>query len=241
MVAAAPVVALFDMDRTLIDTHTAKLYVRFQRDLGEIGVFDTLRTTYWLLQYTFGVIDAKQVALRVSQGYRGKSNAWLNERCQRWFQSHVRERISSIGRARVREHLKSGHAVAIATSAVRQVAEPLARELSIPYLVCSELEVRDGELTGSFNWPLCYGEGKLERARALVHSLDARLEQTAFYTDSITDLPLLEAVGHPMVVNPDARLRRAAKRRGWLIEDWIATAAAERLLNRQEAKVAKQR
>jgi HAD superfamily hydrolase (TIGR01490 family) len=238
--AAAPVVALFDMDRTLIDTHTAKLYVRFQRDLGEIGAFETMRTTYWLLQYTFGVIDAKQVALHVSQSYRGKTDAWLTERCQRWFQTHVRERISSIGRVRVREHLKAGHAVAIATSAVRQVAEPLARELSIPHLVCSELEVRDGELTGSFNWPLCYGEGKLERAQALVRSLDARLDQTAFYTDSITDLPLLEAVGHPIVVNPDARLRRAAKRRGWLIEDWIATAAADDA-SRQDTKVAKQR
>ena len=88
--------------------------------------------------------------------------------------------------------------------------------------------MRDGELTGSFNRPLCYGEGKLERARALVRSLDARFEQTAFYTDSITDLPLLEAVGHPVVVNPDARLRRVAKRRGWLIEDWITTGAAAR-------------
>jgi HAD superfamily hydrolase (TIGR01490 family) len=226
MSVAAPVVALFDMDRTLIDTHTAKLYVQFQRDLGEIGAFEAVRTSYWLLQYTLGVIDAKQVALHVLQGYRGKTDAWLRDRCQRWFQSHVRERISSIGRVRVREHLRAGHAVAIATSAVLQVAEPLAHELSIPHLVCSELEVRDGELTGSFNWPLCYGQGKRERAETLLRSLGARLEQTAFYTDSITDLPLLEAVGHPIVVNPDARLRRAAKRRGWLIEDWIATAAA---------------
>lgn len=221
-----PVVALFDMDRTLVDTHTAKLYVQFQRDLGEIGPFEALRTSYWLAQYTFGIIDAKQVALHVLASYRGKSDAWLTERCQRWFQSHVRSRVSAIGRARVREHLRAGHAVAIATSAVRHVAEPLARELSIPHLVCSELEVRDGELTGSFHWPLCYGQGKRERAEALLRALGARLEQTAFYTDSITDLPLLEAVGDPIVVNPDARLRRAAKRRGWLIEDWITTAAA---------------
>ena len=226
MSAVAPVVALFDMDRTLVDTHTAKLYVRFQRDLGEIGPIETLRTSYWLLQYTFGVIDAEQVALHVLESYRGKTDSWLTERCQGWFQSHVRQHVSSIGRARVREHLKAGHAVAIATSAVRQVAEPLARELSIPHLICSELEVRDGELTGSFNRPLCYAEGKLERSRALIHSLGARLEDTAFYTDSITDLSLLEAVGQPVVVNPDARLRRAARKRGWLIEDWIATAAA---------------
>jgi HAD superfamily hydrolase (TIGR01490 family) len=226
MPTGAPSVALFDMDRTLIDTHTAKLYVRYQRDLGEIGVLETLRTSYWLLQYTIGVIKAEEVALHVLEGYRGKTDAWLTDRCQRWFQSHVREHISNVGRARVRDHLQAGHAVAIATSAVRQIAEPLARELSIPHLVCSELEVRDGELTGSFNRPLCYAAGKLERAKALVRSLDARLEDTAFYTDSITDLPLLEAVGHPIVVNPDARLRRAARQRGWIIEDWIAAAGA---------------
>ena len=79
MSIAPPVVALFDMDRTLIDTHTAKLYVQFQRDLGEIGAFEALRTSYWLLQYTIGVIDAKQVALHVLQGYRmedGQLTAW---------------------------------------------------------------------------------------------------------------------------------------------------------------------
>src|SRR3954469_3334972 len=99
MPAVAPVVALFDMDRTLVDTHTAKLYVRYQRDLGEIGVLETLRTSYWLLQYTIGVIKAEEVALHVLEGYRGKTDAWLTDRCRVWFQSHVREHVSPIGRA----------------------------------------------------------------------------------------------------------------------------------------------
>lgn len=209
------------MDRTLVDTHTAKLYTRFQRDLGEIGLLEALRNSYWLVQYTIGVINAEDVARHVLESYRGKTDAWLTERCQGWFESHVLERVSVRGRARVLEHQQAGHRVAIATSAVRQVAQPLARELAIPHLVCSELEVRDGELTGAFNRPLCYGQGKLERAKALVLSLGGCMEGAAFYSDSITDLPLLEAVGHPVVVNPDARLRRIARRRGWPIEEWI--------------------
>jgi HAD superfamily hydrolase (TIGR01490 family) len=217
----SPTIALFDMDRTLVDTHTAKLYTRFQRDLGEIGLLEALRNSYWLLQYTIGVIDAEDVARHVLEGYRGKTDAWLTERCQGWFESHVLERVSARGRARVQEHQQAGHGVAIATSAVRQVAQPLARELSIPHLVCSELEVREGALTGAFDRPLCYGQGKLERAKALVLSLGGNMERAAFYSDSVTDLPLLEAVGHPVVVNPDARLRRIARRRGWPIEEWI--------------------
>jgi HAD superfamily hydrolase (TIGR01490 family) len=209
------------MDRTLVDTHTAKLYVRFQRDLGEIGPLQALRTSYWLLEYSLGIIDAEQVARKALSSYRGKHEAWLVERCRTWFQSHVRPRISSIGRQRVLEHQRAGHGVAVATSAVRQIAQPLADELSIPHVICSELEVAAGALTGTFNHPLCYGSGKLARAEALVLSLGGRLEEAVFYTDSITDLPLLEAVGRPVAVNPDARLRRVARTRRWPIEHWI--------------------
>jgi HAD superfamily hydrolase (TIGR01490 family) len=213
-------VALFDMDRTLVDVHTAKLYLRLQRELGEIGVLEALRCSYWLLQYGLGWIKAEKVALRLLASYRGRPEEWLRERCQQWFQSHVRVWVSSVGRARVREHQAAGHQVAIATSAVRQAALPLAAELCIEHLVCSELEVEALALTGTFEQPLCYGAGKLERARALVQSLGSSLDQAVFYTDSITDLPLLEAVGQPVAVNPDPRLRHLARRRGWPVEDW---------------------
>lgn len=212
--------ALFDMDRTLVDTHTAKLYIRFQRELGEIGAIEALRSSYWILKYTLGVIDAERVARHVLEDYRGKNEAWLAERCRRWFQTHVLERVSQRGRACVLEHQRAGHRVAIATSAVRQVAQPLADELEIPHVICSELEVSAGELTGGYDQPLCYGTGKRERAEAFARSFGSSLAHAAFYTDSITDLPLLEAVGKPIVVNPDARLRRLALRRQWPIEHW---------------------
>lgn len=213
-------VALFDMDRTLVDIHTARLYLRLQRELGEIGLLEALRNSYWLLQYGVGWLEAERVALRLLADYRGRPEAWLRERCRQWFQSHVRVWVSRVGRARVLQHQAAGHQVAIATSAVRQAALPLAEELAIEHLVCSELQVEDQLLTGSFEPPLCYGAGKLERARALVQSLGSSLERAVFYTDSITDLPLLEAVGQPVAVNPDSRLRRLAGRRGWPIENW---------------------
>jgi len=228
-------VALFDMDRTLVDVHTARLYLRLQRELGEINVLEALRSSYWLLQYGLGWIKAESVALRLLADYRGRPEEWLRERCRQWFQSHVRVWVSSVGRARVLEHQAAGHAVAIATSAVRQAALPLAEELAIEHLVCSELEVESLALTGMFERPLCYGAGKLERARALVHSLGSTLEQAVFYTDSITDLPLLEAVGQPVAVNPDPRLRRVARRRGWPIEEWRSAHQAATLTDPKAA------
>jgi HAD superfamily hydrolase (TIGR01490 family) len=213
-------VALFDMDRTLVRTHTANLYTRFQRDIGELGRFHFLRNSWWLLQYSVGMVDAERVALQVLTEYRGKTSAWLTERCNKWFADYVAPEISREGRARVEQHRAQGHVLAIATSAVSYAAQPLATALDIPHLVCSELALADEQLTGEIVPPLCYGVGKLTRAEAFVRSLGKSLAQAAFYTDSITDLPLLEAVGYPIAINPDVRLRRIALQRSWPIEEW---------------------
>jgi HAD superfamily hydrolase (TIGR01490 family) len=224
---AKPAVALFDMDRTLVNIHTARLYLKYQRDIGEVDWVDALRASYWLFEYSLGIANADRIAQRVLRDYRGKAATWMSERFQNWFKAYVLPCVSEAGRERVQQHRDHGHAVAIATSAIRFAAQPLAAELSIPHLICSELEIVEGSITGEFAPPLCYGGGKRERSEALLASLGYGLADTAFYTDSITDLPLLEAVGYPVVVNPDTRLRRVAKRRGWPIEDWVTAPVPE--------------
>ena len=93
----------------------------------------------------------------------------------------------------------------------------------IEHIVTSELEVgSDGRLTGRPVDPLCYGAGKVERTRVLAQKLGFELAEATFYSDSITDLPLLEVVGTPVAVSPDRRLLRVAKQRGWRIEWWTA-------------------
>jgi HAD superfamily hydrolase (TIGR01490 family) len=210
------------MDRTLVDIHTGRLYLKYQRDIGEVSWVDALRASYWLFEYSVGIANADRIAQRVLRDYRGKPASWLAERFQNWFKHYVLPCVSAIGRERVGQHQAQGQVMAVATSAIRFAAEPLARELGIQHLVCSELEVAEGNLTGQFAPPLCYGPGKRERSEALLRSLGFTFKQAAFYTDSITDLPLLEVVGYPVVVNPDSRLRRVALRRGWPIEGWMA-------------------
>jgi HAD superfamily hydrolase (TIGR01490 family) len=218
--AAEPRVALFDMDRTLVRTHTATLYTRFQRDIGELGKMDLLRTSWWMFQYSVGMVNAERVAMHVLSEYTGKQADWLTARCNKWFAEYVKQEISAEGRQRVEQHRARGHVVAIATSAVSFAARPLADELQIEHLVCSELEVEKGIITGAIVSPLAYADGKRARAESFLHSLGRTLEEAVFYTDSVTDLALLEAVGHPVAINPDVRLRRIATQRQWPIEEW---------------------
>jgi HAD superfamily hydrolase (TIGR01490 family) len=179
------------------------------------------RVMWWLLQYTLGVIDAERVAEQVVRDYAGKREAWMVDTCRDWFERYVREHVSIAARDTVARHRDAGDVLVIVTGATRYAAEPLAALLGIDHVVCSTLEVGDdGCFTGRPHKPLCYGAGKIELTNRQAAAIGAPLSEAIFYSDSITDLPLLEHVRVPVAVNPDARLRRVASRRGWRIERW---------------------
>jgi HAD superfamily hydrolase (TIGR01490 family) len=212
--------ALFDMDRTLVRVDTGTLYVRYQRSKGEATWRDAARVAWWMLQYTAGVIDAERVAEQALQSFRGKEEAWLEKACEELFVLHVMPHVASAGRGAVERHREAGDLVAIVTGATPYVALPLARELRIDHVVATKLEVENGRFTGRVAPPMSYGKGKIVLAEQLAVEQDFSLDEATFYSDSITDLPLLERVKTPIVVNPDRRLRRIAAQRGWRVEAW---------------------
>lgn len=213
--------ALFDMDRTLVRRETASLYVRYQREIGEATVRDTLQVAVWVAQYTIGIIDAAAVAERALVQFRGTHENVLASRCDDWYRRYVEVHVADRAREVVAAHLAAGDTCAIVTGASRYAARPLAQALRIPHVVSSELELdASGVFTGRPSHPLCFGDGKLERASLLAQRLGFDLHDAVFYSDSHTDLPLLEAVGEPVCVNPDMRLKRVARKRGWRIEKW---------------------
>ena len=192
------------MDRTLLRVDSARLYTQFRRDRGEASL-----------------IDAPKVARKALESFRGRAESWLEESCAEWFPKYVLPELQLAGRRAVTQHREAGDFVAIVTGATRYVAEPVAAELGIEHVICSELELDvEGRFTGRIVEPLCYGLGKIERTAKLAEREGFSIEDATFYSDSITDLPLLEVVKAPVVINPDRRLRKIAKKRGWPIQAW---------------------
>lgn len=213
--------ALFDMDRTLVRKETASIYVRYMRRRGGASWRDSARVAWWVAQYTLGVIDGPAVAAQAALALEGDLESAMTRRCDDMFLRDVEPHVTEGGKRAVREHRARGDVLAIVTGASPYGARPLARRLGIEHVVASDLEVRaDGRFTGRLVPPFCYGDGKLARARDLAARLGFTLADATFYTDSWTDLPLLEAVGTPVVVNADPRLARLARRRGWRVERW---------------------
>lgn len=215
-----PQVALFDMDNTLIRINSARLFTRYRRERGEIGVNDALRVSWWLLRYWLGNLDATVVAKKALGDYRGTKESDMIAMCEEWFGACVKPFITSAARRAVDEHRTRGDLLVIASSATPYITRPLLRELEMDDIVCSDLEVRDGALTGDVLDPICYGAGKLEKVATFLRDRNLSLDGATFYSDSITDLPLLEAVGTAVVVNPDVRLWLKARDRGWRVEEW---------------------
>lgn len=211
--------ALFDVDRTLLRTDSATLYLRQQRARGEARFRDGLRLAFWLLEYSLGVVDAPAVARRVLGRYAGRDEAELAASFEEWFPRYALPELSSRGREVVESHLARGDLVALLSGAPRYALEPLARELGIEHVVATEVETERGRLTGRV-LGLCYGLAKVECASRLLGEHGSSFAVATFYSDSITNLPTFERVARPVAVNPDFRLRRLARQRGWPVERW---------------------
>lgn len=220
----ARIAAFFDIDRTIIEVNSGRMWLVKQLRSRSMRKREALRFLGWLVLYYLGKIDFDAAILKSMERYRGISAAQLEQEVAEWFQCAIFPRICRQARAQIAEHRAQGHEIVLLTSATRLSSRTLQVELGADHLLCTELEVSDdGVLTGGVVFPTCYGQGKVWWAEKLALSLGLELEHCFFYTDSISDLPMLERVGKPKVINPDVRLRRIAKQRGWPIENWSAS------------------
>ena len=151
----------------------------------------------------------------------GQAEAEMRERVRIFYDQLVRPLYRPGARAAIGAHRAAGDRLILLTSSSNYMSEMVCRDLVLDDYVCNRLEVdTDGRYTGRPIEPLCFGTGKMQLAAHHAERLGLSLADAAFYTDSLSDLPMLEAVGRPVAVHPDPRLRRVARQRGWELVDW---------------------
>ena len=227
--------AFFDLDRTLIAGYSVAA-------LGWEG-FKCATAPRWRMalqlrvffDYSLGLahyLDLMRVTLSDLAGVPEPEFLRLGERA---FHNGLAGNIYNEGRELIAAHRALGHTVILITSATRAQAAPFARELGMEHLCCTELETVDGRITGVFE--PCYGESKRDAAELFCARRSLQLRDAWFYTDGIEDVPLLEAVGRPVVVNPKSRLAPLAERRGWPHLDFVAPLGEGRTLEEAQEPV----
>jgi HAD superfamily hydrolase (TIGR01490 family) len=149
--------------------------------------------------------------------YRGRTLDELRRLLSELHELHMRPHISPAMRARVAEHKRAGDRLVVITASVFFFAEPLVRELEIDELLGTQVGFVDGRCTGRVDGEILEGPLKLDAARRLADERGVALADCTFYSDHIADLPLLEAVGSPVVVGPHRPLEAIARARGWQV------------------------
>jgi len=219
MAHGSRIAAFFDLDNTIVPGPAIEYrYVRALRRQGLVGPMDLVRSAAALLR---NIPPWSFDPLRRFKAYlAGKSVAAVEASTRNFFLEQVCSRISAQARSAIEAHRTSGHRVILLTGSPELIVEPLAIYLKIEQVVAGRLETRDGTFTGRMIEPYPYGQGKRLTAERLAAEQDLNLAASFMYGDSPGDLPILEAVGHPHVVNPIRGMRRIARQRGWPILRW---------------------
>jgi HAD superfamily hydrolase (TIGR01490 family) len=209
--------AFFDLDRTLMAGSSAYHFGRAMYKAGQMSRRQIARDAVDQIRFRLrGASDAAVNALldRVLEGIKGRRVVDLR-RLTPDVLAGILPRIYPQMLAVVRGHQDAGRPAYIATAASQPAAEVLAEALAMDGAIGTKWEIVDGFYTGRLDGAFAYGEGKASRLHEFAAERGIALAESWAYTDAASDLPMLEAVGHPVAVNPDAELAEVAKREGW--------------------------
>ena len=213
-------IAFFDLDRTLIDINSGTLWLKSERRAGRIPLHFYYQASWWLFKYHLGMSNLESALLSAIYTLKGQSEAAMIERVSQFYHQEVRDKVRPEARTVIEQHRQLGDDCLLLTSASSYLSAHFLDALHLDGGAWNSFEVIDGHFTGKPLGSLCYGAGKVEYAEKAAKQRGVSLTQCSFYTDSYSDLPLLQKVGKPVVVCPDRKLRAEAKRNHWTCLDW---------------------
>ncbi|MGQ4600869.1 HAD-IB family hydrolase [Nocardia sp. R6R-6] len=217
--AGGRVAAFFDLDKTVIAKSSTFVFSKPFYAQGLLNRRSVLESSYAHFLFLLSGADHDQME---------RMRAHLTSMCTGWDVEQVKSIVSETlhdlvdpviyaeAADLIADHKIRGHDVVIVSASGEEIVAPIAQALGASHTAATRMVVADGKYTGEVEF-YCYAEGKVAAIEKLAATEGYDLSRCYAYSDSITDLPLLGAVGHPTAVNPDRNLRREATARGWPI------------------------
>ena len=204
------VVAIFDVDQTLVQGYTERLFFRYLVRQNLISLPQALFFLGQLARHPQGRFRDK----RYLEGLQVEEVVRLARRC---YQEDIVPRVSAGGLACVLEHQAQGHAIALLSGSLSVLLTPLQEELGADWLIATELQRQNGRFTGEIAGLHPRGRNKLSLLQELSRTHDFDLSRSYAYADHIQDSHLFRSIGHPVAVNPSWRLKLQARKHRWPI------------------------
>ncbi|MGW0159911.1 HAD-IB family hydrolase [Mycobacterium sp. NPDC003323] len=209
--------AFFDLDKTVIAKSSTLAFSKPFFDQGLLNRRTVLKSSYAQFLFLMSGADHDQM---------DRMRTYLTDMCTGWDVEQVRSVVGETlheivdplvfaeAADLIADHKLCGRDVVVVSASGEEIVAPIAAALGATHAMATRMVVEDGKYTGEVAF-YCFGEGKVDAIRELAAREGYALEHCYAYSDSITDLPMLETVGHPSVVNPDRALRKEANLRDW--------------------------
>ena len=212
------IAAFFDFDETLLDVESGRLGIQWlwDRRLVPLGYILKILVANFLYQRRL-LSDERMVKIMLTF-YRKKRLADFQKGADDFYRSYLKPHLAPRILKRVHFHRQEGHLLVLVSGSVRYLLEPVVRDLEFDHLLCTDLEVDgNGLMTGKPAGLVCVDHNKKILTLKLAQQLKLNLEQSYAYGNHHSDLPLLEIVGNPHVVEPNSILEKIANQRSWPI------------------------
>jgi len=211
------IAAFFDFDKTLLTVESAKPGLRYLYNKGEITlgfVLSIIFINFFYQRHLISEIKMGHIMLRL---YKGKKLQTFEDHAHRFYDDCLKPRLSRTMLTCVEKHRSEGHVLVLVSGSIRYYLRPVINDLGFDHLLCTDLEVRNGILTGRTIGNICVDMEKRTRMEMLADKENLDLFSSHAYGNHQSDIPMLDLVGNAYVVDPTRPLKKLAKNKGWPI------------------------
>jgi HAD superfamily hydrolase (TIGR01490 family) len=213
-------IAFFDLDRTILNTNSGNILIKRAYRHKHLRLKDILKGLYFASLYRLNLRDPQKIIDSLAGWVKGVSVDAMYKLTREIFNDYLIYAIHSEVQSEIEFHKANGGKIVMLSSAIFPLASLFSEHLHMDDILCSRLESIDGIYTGRPEGKLCFREEKLNQLLEYCESHHVKPLDSWYYADSIADFPALKAVGFPVCINPDRKLRKSAEIRDWKILKW---------------------
>ena len=215
-----PALVIFDLDNTILNGDSDYAMINYLVHTQALGESAGKQNQIFIEDYQRGELDFDAYTTFALSAYIGMTRTEINEYMRPFVTKVIEPMINTLALKIIHDHGDSGDIILLASATNELIVQPIAKRLDIQNVIGTQVKFINDKCTGEYIPPSALGEGKLQLVQQWMQKNNFDdFSGVTFYSDSINDLPLLEAVDFPKAVNPDAMLEKISLERGWEIID----------------------
>ena len=211
-----PDLAIFDLDNTILNGDSDYSMINYLVDINLLDEAAKLQNDEFIQDYQQGHLDFEKYTHFALKPYIGKTQDEIDEIISPFVETIIEPMINIFALKLIHDHHDKGHTILLASATNELIVKPIAQRLNIHNVIGTKVEFINNQCSGEFIPPSALSTGKLKLVESWMKAHQYNnFSRVTFYSDSINDLPLLEAVEFPKPVNPDVKLEAISNERGW--------------------------